>query len=214
MVMPVRRILTIDKYEKLLRSKSQPVKQINKEIKALIRDIKDTISDPSIPANGLAAPQIGILKRVFGVRLGYVDEDSDETLSPPLIFINPEIIEEQPEVVRDFEGCLSIPGMMGNTDRKLKIKVRYTDEKGKRVVQDFEGWDARVVQHELDHLNGILYLDRLESKADLYVWVRDDKGELEAVPYLDVIRDAATPTEDTSGSKLRLPGVKTRSQAK
>ena len=208
--MPVRRILTIDKYEKILRSKSQPVKQINKEIKALIRDLKDTINDPSIPANGLAAPQIGVLKRVFGVRLGIPDEDNDEALSPPIIFINPEIVEEQPEVVRDFEGCLSIPGMMGNTDRKLKIKVRYMDESGKKVTQEFEGWDARVVQHELDHLDGILYLDRLESKADLYVWVRDDKGELEAVPYLDVIRDASVPVEDKSGSKLRLPGLKTR----
>src|SRR5258708_3267954 len=159
--MDVRRILTIDKHEKILRSKSQPVKQINKEIKALIRDLKDTINDPSIPASGLAAPQIGVLKRVFGVRLGTPDEENDEALSPPIVFINPEIIEEQPEIVRDYEGCLSIPGMMGNTDRKLKIKVRYMDESGKKVVRGFEGWDARFVQHEFDHLDGILYLDRV-----------------------------------------------------
>src|SRR5260221_3479623 len=150
-VMPSRKILTLDKHAKILRSTSEPVKKINKEIKQLIQDIKDTIEDPDVPAIGLAAPQLGVLKRVFGARMAYEDHQEDEKMASPTIFINPEILEQSEEAERGYDACLSIPGMMGYTDRKLKIKLRYMDETGHTVVNDFENWDARVIQHEIDH---------------------------------------------------------------
>jgi peptide deformylase len=159
--MAVKNVLTIDKHEKLLKMKSEAVKRIGKDIKQLIEDMKDTIE--ANPAVGLAAPQIGILKRVIGVRLSYEEDQEEEEMQAPIILINPEILESSEEEKRDFDACLSIPNMMGYTNRNIKIKVRYLDESGKKVEQEFEGWDARVIQHEVDHLDGILFLDRLIS---------------------------------------------------
>jgi peptide deformylase len=194
--MAVKKILTIDKYEKFLRTPSQPVKEINREVKELIQDIRDTID--ANPAIGLAAPQIGVHKRVFGARMSYNDDQSDEEMQPPVIFINPEILEQSEETERGHDACLSIPGMIGYTERKLKIKVRYQNEKGKWVEQEFEGWDARVIQHEADHLDGILFLDRLTSQEDLYVLVPDDEGRLEPVPYLQVKQAAQSAKKPQS----------------
>ena len=189
--MAVKKILTISKHDKILHTKSEPVKKINREIKELIEDIKDTID--ANPAVGLAAPQIGVLKRVVGVRPSYEKGQEKEEMQPPLILINPEIIEQSEEVVEGEEGCLSIPGMVGVVDRKPKLKVRYQDEKGKWQERAFEDWDARVVQHEIDHLDGVLYLERLKSLDDLFVLVRDEEGNLEPVPYLEVKQAASSP---------------------
>jgi peptide deformylase len=197
--MAVKKILTIDKHEKLLRTPSQPVKKVNREIKQLIQDIRDTID--ANPAIGLAAVQIGVLKRVTGVRLSYEEDQPDEEMQPPIILINPEILEQVEEGERGYDACLSIPGMMGYTDRKLKIKVRYLDENGKKIEREFEGWDARVVQHEIDHLNGILFLDRLASLDDLFVLVRDKEGKVEPVPYLEVVQQATDKSPATRPEK-------------
>ncbi len=202
--MAVKKILTIDKYEKFLKTPSQPVKRINKDVKQLIKDLKDTMADPSVPAIGLSAPQIGVQKRVFAARMAYEEDQPDEEMAPPTIFINPEIIEAQPEVERGFDACLSIPGMMGYTDRNVKIKVRYQDEAGKEVVSDFEGWDARVIQHEIDHLDGILFLQRLASLDDLYVYVKDKEGNHEPVPYNQVVKAATAPVEAEQPASVRL----------
>jgi peptide deformylase len=198
--MAVKKILTLDKHEKVLRTPSQPVKKVNRDIKQLIQDIRDTID--ANPAIGLAAPQIGVLKRVTGVRLSYEEDQPDEEMEPPIILINPEIVEQGDEVEHGYDACLSIPGMVGYTDRKLKIKVRYLNEDGKRVEREFEGWDARVVQHEIDHLDGILFLDRLSSLEDLYVLVPDKEGNYETVPYLDVVKQAGDAKQ---GSPAALP---------
>jgi peptide deformylase len=202
--MAVKKILTIDKYEKFLKTPSQPVKRVTKDIKQLIKDIKDTMADPSVPAIGLSAPQIGVLKRVFGARMAYEEDQADEEMAPPTIFINPEIVEESSEVERGFDACLSIPGMMGYTDRNLKIKLRYLDEAGKQVEAEFEGWDARVIQHELDHLDGILFLQRLASLDDLYVYVKDKHGNQEPVPYTQVVKEATVPVESKKTLPVRL----------
>ncbi len=116
-------------------------------------------------------------------------------MSEPIILINPEILEQSEEVERGYDACLSIPGMFGYTDRKIKIKVRYQDEKGKWIEREFEGWDARVVQHEIDHLDGILFLERLASLDDLYVMVPGKDGKREPVPYLQVVQKAADTTD-------------------
>lgn len=206
--MAVKKILTTDKYEKLLRTKSEPVKKITKEIKELFQDIRDTIEEN--PAVGLAAPQIGVLKRIFGMRLGYQeDAEEQEHLQPPMILVNPEILDIADEATRGFDACLSIRGMMGYTDRSVKVRVRYQDEDGKVQERDFEGFDARVVQHELDHLDGVLFTDRLRSLDDLYVYVRDEKGRSKPVPYPDVVRRAAEGMGDPAAPIVpALPGRK------
>jgi peptide deformylase len=182
--MTVKKILTINKHDKVLHTRSEPVKKINRDVKQLIEDIRDTIE--ANPAVGLAAPQIGVLKRVVGVRLSYEAGQEKEQMSPPLILINPEIVDQGEETEEAEEGCLSIPGMVGLVERRLKLTVRYLDEKGKRQERALNGWDARVVQHEIDHLDGILYLERLKSLDDLFVLVRNEEGHLESVPYLEV----------------------------
>lgn len=195
--MTVRKILTIDddKSLKLLRTRSEPVKRIDKKIRDLVRDIFDTIE--ANPAVGLAAPQIGVLKRVFGLKLsenngeeGAEGEEAEEKMSPPMIMINPEILEISEDVERGYDACLSIPGKMGYTDRHVRLKVRYLDETGRKITREFDGWNARVIQHEMDHLDGILFLDRLKSYEDLYVYVKDKEGKTQAVPYLQLVEKA------------------------
>ncbi len=202
--MASRKILTIGKHEKLLRTKSEPVKKVNREVRALIEDIRDTIQDPQVPAIGLAAVQIGVLKRVFGARLAYQDDQKDEEMHPPTIFVNPEILERSEEETRGHDACLSIPGMTGYTNRHTRIKVSYLDEHGKRVVREFTDWDARVIEHEIDHLDGILFLDRLKSLEDLFVYVRDAEGKHKQVPYLEVVKQASESTEARK-PPFRLP---------
>ena len=190
--MAVRKILTISKHEKFLTTKSEPVHKINREIKALFQDLRDTIEEN--PAVGLAAPQIGVSKRVFAVLLGYYDEpetdDESEAELPPIeptIMVNPEIVERE-GVERGFDACLSIPGMMGYTDRDLEIRVKYMDEQGNKQDRTFAGWDARMIQHELDHLYGILFTKRLESLDDLYVIAKDADGNRIEIPYPEFVR--------------------------
>lgn len=186
--MGVKKILTLGKHDKLLRTKSEPVKKINKEVRQLIEDIRDTID--ANPAVGLAAVQIGVMKRVFGARMAYKSDQEKEEMQPPTIFINPEILSLSEETEREFDACLSIPGMFGHTNRSLKVRLRYMDEDGHIQEREFEGWDARVIQHEYDHVEGVLFLDRLASLNDLMVYVRGEDGKTKAVPYSDAIRQA------------------------
>jgi peptide deformylase len=188
--MTVKKILTINKHDKVLHTRSEPVKKINRDVKQLIEDIRDTIE--ANPAVGLAAPQIGVLKRVMGVRLSYEATQDKEQMAPPLILVNPEIVTQGEDTEEAEEGCLSIPGMVGLVERRLKLTVRYQDEKGKWQERALDGWDARVVQHEIDHLDGILYLERLKSLDDLFVLVRNEEGHLESVPYLQVKQAASS----------------------
>ncbi|MFQ3535989.1 MAG: peptide deformylase [Aggregatilineales bacterium] len=199
--MAVKKILTINRHEKLLRTKSEPVRKITKQVKQLAEDIRDTIM--ANPAVGLAAVQIGVLQRVFGARIGYytsegeVSEGAEHAL--PQIFINPEIVAVSEETVRDFDACMSIPGMMGYTQRAQRVTLRWVDEQGTRHEREFSGWDARMLLHEYDHLEGVLFLDRL-SPEDLYVYVRGQDGKTRPVPYLEVMRQAeATVTPKLSG---------------
>src|SRR5579864_139556 len=123
--MAVRKILTLNKHEKILRSKSEPVHKVNREIKALCQDLRDTMAEH--PAIGLAAPQIGVLKRVFAFRMGYTDEEPEEgepekVEQPPMIMINPELVSQEGSD-RGFDACLSIPGKMGYTNRATTIRM-------------------------------------------------------------------------------------------
>jgi peptide deformylase len=136
--------------EPVLREKAKPVKDITSNIIKLLKNMTDTMYEA--PGVGLAAPQIGISKRVVVIDIG-------EGL---LELINPEIIASEGTEV-DLEGCLSIPGVSAKVKRSLKVKVQALNPKGHRVEIEGEGMLARALQHEIDHLDGILFIDRVEK---------------------------------------------------
>ena len=136
--------------EEVLRKKSRKVDVVNNRIKILIKDMLDTMYDAD--GVGLAAPQIGILKRVIVVDI----EDGNG----PLALINPEILESEGTTI-DEEGCLSIPGEIGNVERPQKIRVKALNPEGEEVEIKAEDLLARALCHEIDHLNGILFTDKV-----------------------------------------------------
>ena len=192
--MTVKKILKIAQHEKFLRTPSEPVRKFNREIRQIIQELKDTMADPSIPALGLAAPQIGSHKRIIGVYIGFYQQDENGPEPPKAtIFINPEIIARPAEPEIGQEACLSIPNMSGNVPRPLQIRIRYLDERGHNVERTYTDDDARAIQHELDHLNGILFLDRVKSPNDLFVHIHNPHGEIKVVPYPEVMTPLAKP---------------------
>jgi len=127
-------------------------------VQKLIDDMMDTMAE--YHGVGLAAPQIHESVRIFVAALDARDGDSDEE---PLAIINPEITIVGSEIVEDWEGCLSIPDIRGRVPRAREIKVRAIDRKGDRIELHAHDFAARVIQHETDHLNGVLFFDRMNS---------------------------------------------------
>ncbi len=180
----VKRI--IQSGEKKLREVSKPILRIDKKIKALIQDLRDTLAVQKDPEGvGLAAPQIGINLRAFAIDFKNLKR----------IVINPEIISvsdtkkinrqslplhgkvkrSKPEIL---EGCLSLPHYYGPLKREDYIKIKYLDENGKEIIEEFRDFNAQIVLHEIDHLNGFLFIDRLlEQKKKLYKLDADDTWE-------------------------------------
>ncbi len=143
-------ILRITKLgEEVLRQKAQPVEDINDEIRQLAKDMMETMIDAD--GVGLAAPQIGRSIRMFVIK---ADDDIER------VFINPQIIRTSNEVGPYDEGCLSIPQVYETIVRPLAVTVQAYDENGKRFTLDADGLLARCIQHENDHLDGVLYIDR------------------------------------------------------
>ncbi|WP_427338546.1 peptide deformylase [Caloranaerobacter sp. DY30410] len=136
----------------ILRKKSREVTKIDDRIKILLDDMLETMYKNE--GVGLAAPQVGILKRVVVIDIG----------KGPIKLINPEIISMEGEVI-DVEGCLSVPGESGEVKRPSKVKVKYLDENGKELVIEGTGLLARALCHEIDHLNGILFVDKVITKS-------------------------------------------------
>ena len=135
--------------EEILRQKAQPVEEINDEIRQLATDMLETMIDAD--GVGLAAPQIGRSIRMFVIM---ADDDVKR------VFINPQIIKTSNEVGPYDEGCLSIPQVYETIVRPLQVTVQAYDENGKRFTLDADGLLARCIQHENDHLDGVLYIDR------------------------------------------------------
>ncbi|MBN1994049.1 MAG: peptide deformylase [Anaerolineae bacterium] len=177
--MAVRDIVLYAKNETALRKKSEPVRVVNRRIKKLIRDLKDTLAvHPE--GIGLAAPQINVHQRIVVVRLGSRNENGQEP-DPPIALVNPEIIEAS-DPQKDFDGCLSFPGLFAETTRPHYLRVKGLNEYGKPFDRIFEDFDAVLVHHEIDHLEGILFIDRLDSIDDLYRVEEDEEGQLVRVP--------------------------------
>lgn len=164
-----------------LREKSKPAKKIDKKVLSLIKDLKDTLEAQTDPEGvGLAAPQIGKNLRVFVVKYQ----------SKPEVFINPKILSTSVFIPKTaskkrkkiMEGCLSLPHYYGLLKRPQKVKIKYIAENGKQVTKTFEGFKAQIIQHEVDHLNGRLFVDKLiEQKKPLYELIGDQWQEVELV---------------------------------
>tara|TARA_B100000945_G_scaffold16858_1_gene12504 strand:- start:142 stop:768 length:627 start_codon:yes stop_codon:yes gene_type:complete len=152
--MPIRPILTFP--NSLLRKRAKPVKNIDNEIMNLIRDMKETLTEAS--GIGLAANQVGVLKRVVVI--------SNSPESDIVAYINPEITHRTGK--RDVvEGCLSFPGYSGIVTRSVSVSARYLDESGGKIKIAADELLAQALEHEIDHLNGILFLDHLKEHEKL-----------------------------------------------
>lgn len=134
----------------VLRKKAKPVQKVSASIRKLLRDMADTMY--AAPGVGLAAPQVGVSKRVI-----VVDARDGSGLHE---LVNPEILEAGEFGVTGTEGCLSIPGYVGEVDRYRKARITGLDRHGRRIWIDAEDWLARVFQHEIDHLDGVLFTDK------------------------------------------------------
>ncbi|MEO0839294.1 MAG: peptide deformylase [Cyanobacteria bacterium J06643_5] len=150
----------------ILRQIAKPVKQIDSaNIQKLIDDLLTTVSDAN--GVGIAAPQVAVGYRVFIVASRPNLRYPNAPLMEPTAMINPRIIAHSDEIVKDWEGCLSIPGIRGLVPRYQQIEVEYTDRNGNLVQQQLTDFVARIFQHEYDHFEGLVFLDRIESTFDI-----------------------------------------------
>ncbi|MFC8798975.1 peptide deformylase [Promicromonospora sp. NPDC057138] len=130
-------------------------------LKTLVTRLRD------LNGAGLAAPQIGVSVRAAIVEVRRTDVFPDRPETGLIQLLNPVILERSDETTLDWEGCFSVPGYLGEVPRAERITVRYTAETSETVTREFEGYTARVVQHEIDHLDGLVYLDRMPDMASL-----------------------------------------------
>ena len=158
-------ILTIP--EKVMKLESEPIETIDGELLSFMDDMLETMY--KAPGIGLAAPQVGILKRVVTIDVSKREESDDDKESPrnPYFMINPEIVwsSEDPSVYE--EGCLSIPDFYAEVERPAEVVVQFLDREGKEVELKADGLLATCIQHEVDHLDGILFIDHISKlKSD------------------------------------------------
>jgi peptide deformylase len=142
-----------------LRQISTPVEDVNDETRALISDMFETMY--AAPGIGLAAVQIGVPKRVLVIDLQEPEVEDGEPIPDPRVFINPEILTRSDQDVPYTEGCLSVPEQFADVERPDRIRARWLDEQGVSHEEDMDGMLAVVLQHEMDHLEGILFIDHL-----------------------------------------------------
>ena len=155
----------------VLRQKAAPVARVDDAVQQLVDDLLETMR--AAKGVGLAANQIGVARRVAVVDIG--EEDP-----PPLVLINPVIVEPGDEQETAEEGCLSIPEIFGDVERPARVVVEALDRDGKKFRAEAQGYKARAIQHEIDHLDGILFLDHLSAvKRSLLLakWKKSRKGQ-------------------------------------
>ncbi len=152
MRMAIKEILTAP--DPRLREVSKPVAEVDDALRALMDDMLETMYDA--PGIGLAAIQIGVPKRVIVMDLAGKDEEPE-----PRYFVNPEILDPSEEMSVYEEGCLSVPEFFDEVERPAKCRVKYLDYDGKEQILEAEGLLATCIQHEMDHLEGVLFIDHL-----------------------------------------------------
>jgi peptide deformylase len=148
----------------LLRKQSLLIEQVDDEIKQLIVDMTETMHAAN--GVGLAAPQVGVSKMLMIINWSLIedDENSSDMRQDILAYINPQIIESNGAIVETEEGCLSLPEVWGNVMRPDEIRIKYLNQNGDEIEEELHGFHARVFQHEIDHLYGILFIDRMSPK--------------------------------------------------
>lgn len=174
-----------------LRERSKKVGFIGEDTLQLINDMEhatlewEDSRDHEVGV-ALAAVQIDVLQRVVVIRNDFNDKNNRSFR----VFINPEITKYEGDIVYDYEGCLSVKDIYGNVPRYSKVRVKALDENGKEVRVTAEGFLARVFQHEIDHTNGIVFLDQIRDDKNAF-FVLDEEGRLQALNYEKDIRDNA-----------------------
>lgn len=152
--MTIREIITVP--HDVLRMKAKRVTAFDQEFRETVDDMVETMREA--PGVGLAATQIGLLQRI--VVIEYPENDEEDSKKKLYVLANPEIVEYSEEKEFGIEGCLSVPGLVGEVERSLRITVKGQNKQGKNIKLKLENWVARVFQHEIDHLDGVLYTDR------------------------------------------------------
>jgi len=144
----------------VLRQRARKVRNVTKEVETLIDDMIETLR--AAPGIGLAAPQVGVSQRVIIVEVAEESDDPEAPPKPPKLYavVNPEIVRHSSETNVANEGCLSIPGYLGEVERYNTMTIKGLNRHGVPLRLKAKGWLARVFQHEIDHLEGILYIDR------------------------------------------------------
>ena len=152
-----------------LKQKSEPVEKVDDELRIFMNDMLETMY--ASHGIGLAAVQVGVLKRIMVVDVGNRTEryeDLEDSEPNPIFFINPEIIESSDDTQDFDEGCLSFPGQYASVTRPQKIKIKYLDYHGKEQILEADGIQSICIQHEMDHLDGIVFVDHISKiKKDM-----------------------------------------------
>ncbi len=156
--MTLRKIVTLP--DPVLKRKARAVTKFDKNLQTLMDDMVETMREA--PGVGLAAPQIGLSERLIVVEYYEREEDEENEDAPKKVWAlaNPEIVKASEETLMGVEGCLSIPGLIGEVERHESVQVRALNRHGKPVKIKAKGWLARIFQHEIDHLNGVLFTER------------------------------------------------------
>ncbi len=179
-----------------LRQKSARVHVITDDTLTLIEDLTSAALDweasrPHEISAAIAAVQVDVLERVVIVRSDFDHKDNQDFTA----LINPEIVKYEGEIVEDYEGCLSVKEVYGKVPRHSKIRVKALDLSGNEIRLKAEGFLARVLQHEIDHTNGIVFIDHIKEKEDAFYRL-DERGELEPVDYESTIKHNTTLWDD------------------
>lgn len=172
-----------------LRVKSDKVQAIDEATLNLIKDMTDAALDweasrPHEISAALAAVQINAMQKVVIIRSDFEDKESNEFTA----LINPEIVKYEGNLVEDYEGCLSVKSVYGKVPRYSKVRVRAINLEGQEVRFKADGFLARVIQHEIDHTNGIVFIDHIKDNTKAFYRL-DEKGELEPLDYDTHIKD-------------------------
>ena len=172
-----------------LREKSAKIRELDDRIMTLIDNMTTAALDwedsrPHEISAALAAVQVDALERVIIVRSDFDDKEANEFTT----LINPEIVKYEGKLVEDYEGCLSVRDVYGKVPRYSKIRVKAVNTEGVEVRFKAEGFLARVIQHEIDHTNGIVFIDHIKENTEAF-YKLDDTGELEPLDYDEYVKD-------------------------
>jgi len=170
--MTLRTIVTLP--DPVLKRKAHTVSKFDKNLHTLLEDMVETMREA--PGVGLAAPQIGLSERVIVIEYFEREEDEEVEDAPKKVWamVNPEIVKASEETLVGVEGCLSIPGLVGEVERHAEVLVKGMNRHGKPMRVKAKGWLARIFQHEIDHLNGVLFTERA-----VRVWQPQQEAEQE-----------------------------------